>query len=88
MVDGEASNPVRWRTRCGLAFAQWCFTRHATVDTFPVDMVCRTCFGPGDARPQPAPTQIHSSSSSSSDSASYEEEDFNHVHEDNPADDD
>ena len=66
--EAEA-NPSEWRTLCGLAFAGWRFSRHASVDAFPEDVICKNCF-----QQQPSAAADDSSSSSSTDgSASCEE---------------
>ena len=63
------ANPSEWRTLCGLAFAGWRFSRHASVDAFPPDVVCKNCF-----QQQPSTAVDDSSSSSSTDGSASSEE--------------
>ena len=51
MTDGAELLPQLWRTRCGVKFGLWCFTRHAAVEGFPPDALCVRCFGQGAAAP-------------------------------------
>ena len=64
-VDGAEVLPQTWSTKCGVRFAFWSFTRHASPDAFPPDARCAKCFG----RPLLLP-QVPSASSSSESSAS------------------
>lgn len=50
-VDGTEVLPQQWKTRCGVKFGSWNFTRHASKDAFPIDTLCTKCFG------QPSPAQ-------------------------------
>ena len=45
-IDGPEVLPALWRTKCGVRFASWSFTRHANCDNFPADVLCRKCFAP------------------------------------------
>ena len=36
-----STSPDQWKTKCGRRFGSWTFRRHATVDGFPVDTLCR-----------------------------------------------
>ena len=57
VVDGCETPPSNWKTQCGLRFGFWSFTRHASLDNFPKDILCGRCF---------AQSSSGSSSSSSS----------------------
>ncbi|CAK0849002.1 unnamed protein product [Prorocentrum cordatum] len=43
-VEGLDVPPQLWRTKCGVRFAHWCFTKHASLEIFPWDALCRSCF--------------------------------------------
>ena len=64
-----AANPSEWRTLCGLAFAGWHFSRHASVEPFPPDSICKNCF----VQELPAAVDSSSDRSSTDGSASSEE---------------
>jgi len=49
-VDGLDMLPQLWRTSCGVRFGLWRFTRHASVQDFPVDARCARCFPGADAQ--------------------------------------
>ena len=66
--EAEA-NPSEWRTLCGLAFAGWRFSRHASVESFPPDSICKNCF----VQEFPAAVDSSSDHSSTDGSASSEE---------------
>ncbi|CAK0840856.1 unnamed protein product, partial [Prorocentrum cordatum] len=34
-VEGLDVPPQLWMTKCGVRFAHWCFTKHASLETFP-----------------------------------------------------
>jgi hypothetical protein len=44
-TDSAESPPQWWRTRCGVLFGRWLFTRHASLAAFPPDALCTKCFG-------------------------------------------
>jgi hypothetical protein len=60
-VDGSEVLPQQWKTRCGVKFGNWSFTRHASKDAFPADTWCSKCFGRSDPA---APVEPSTSSSS------------------------
>ena len=66
--EAEA-NPSEWRTLCGLAFAGWRFTRHASVESFPPDSICKNCF----VQELPAAVDSSTDRSSTDGSASSDE---------------
>jgi len=43
-VDGPHVLPQQWKTRCGVRFGLWTFTRHECADVFPPDVRCARCF--------------------------------------------
>jgi len=51
MSDGADLLPQLWRTRCGVRFGLWTFTRHASVAASPADSLCERCFGREAAAP-------------------------------------
>ena len=44
-VDGTEVLPTMWKTKCGVKFASWSFTRHGSCEDFPKDTLCTKCFG-------------------------------------------
>ncbi len=69
-VDGTDVLPAMWRTKCGVRFASWAFTRHASYESFPLDTLCTKCFGTRRAVSGPALQVALATSSSSECSAS------------------
>ena len=65
-VDGPHVLPLQWKTRCGVRFGLWTFTRHESVKVFPADVRCARCFGPSDVSSASA---VSASSSDDSDSS-------------------
>ena len=45
-VEGAEMLPALWKTKCGVKFAGWAFTRHASPEGFPSDTLCVKWFGP------------------------------------------
>ena len=69
-MPGEKENPKDWRTVCGLAYAGWRFSRHVSTEGFPVDSLCRNCFGEVANSKEEEAVEKDDSSSSSSGSSS------------------
>jgi hypothetical protein len=71
-VDGTEVLPTMWETKCGVRFAGWAFTRHASCEGFPQDTLCTKCFstrkGASGCAPQAAPSSSSVSGESASDS--------------------
>ena len=65
-IDGREVLPQQWKTRCGVKFGNWSFTRHESKSDFPLDTWCTKCFG--------APRPEAHKESSSEDHASLESE--------------
>ncbi len=38
-VGSNDAHPPLWRTKCGVKFGQWAFTRHAVTHSFPEGML-------------------------------------------------
>jgi hypothetical protein len=43
--DGTEPLPQLWKTRCGVKFGNWDFSRHGSKSEFPTDTWCTKCFG-------------------------------------------
>jgi hypothetical protein len=67
-VDGSEVLPQQWKTRCGVKFGNWSFTRHGSKTEFPIDTWCTKCFG---AQPT---EEVRSSSSEGRTSSESESE--------------
>ena len=65
-VGGPEVLPALWRTKCGVKFAGWAFTRHASREDFPMDVLCRKCFAPLEAAGQESSSSSAGSSRASS----------------------
>jgi hypothetical protein len=68
-VDGTEVLPTMWKTKCGVKFAGWAFTRHASCEGFPQNTLCTKCFGTSKGASGCAPQAAPSSSSVSEASA-------------------
>jgi hypothetical protein len=69
-VDGVESLPQNWKTKCGVKFGAWAFTRHATKDAFPADTWCAKCFDQGGSGRRAAASSTDSSAVGSEGSSS------------------
>jgi hypothetical protein len=68
-IDGAEVLPSMWRTKCGVKFATWAFTRYGSLDGVPVDTLCTKCFGAKQSCSSAGPQVVPSSTSSSDASA-------------------
>jgi hypothetical protein len=66
-IDGSEVIPQLWKTRCGVKFGNWSFTRHESKVEFPIDTWCTKCFG---AQQVEAPKSSSSEGKDSSESES------------------
>ena len=71
-VEGAEMLPALWKTKFGVKFAGWAFTRHASPEGFPSDTLCVKCFGPKGASSSSHVPQVPTSSSSASSSSGSE----------------
>ena len=68
-VDGTEVLPSMWRTKCGVKFATWAFTRFDSLEGVPVDTLCTKCFGTRQSCSSAGPQVVPSSTSPSDASA-------------------